>query len=171
MTNNNGTASWLEANINGDPLFTGTGDHPHALTADSPCRNAGTPDTTGLFLPQNDLAGNPRIWEELVDLGAYEWNNVGIDESAVGGRQSAVESFPNPFSTSTTIEYEIKEAGPVSLKIFNNIGQEVITLVNEHQSKGTHQVKWNADGMPAGIYCCRLTTDDCRLTTGKLVKY
>ncbi|MBN1338239.1 MAG: right-handed parallel beta-helix repeat-containing protein, partial [Bacteroidales bacterium] len=62
--------------ISTDPKFVGTGDHPYALQAISPCVDAGTPDTTGLFLPDVDYAGNPRIYAGYiprVDIGAYEY--------------------------------------------------------------------------------------------------
>ncbi len=62
--------------IETNPQFDGTGDHPYNLTAISPCINAGTPDTTGLNLPATDFAGNPRIYDGIVDridIGAYEF--------------------------------------------------------------------------------------------------
>jgi predicted outer membrane repeat protein len=80
VTSGQDTVIWLEGNINVDPLFTGSGAYPYSLLAGSPCRNAVAPDTSGLFLPLTDLAGGPRIWEERVDMGAYEWNNVGIPD-------------------------------------------------------------------------------------------
>ncbi len=170
QTNGNGTYSLLDGIIDSDPLFTGSSNDPYSLTGNSPCRNTGIPDTTGLMFPLTDLAGGPRIWEDRVDMGAYEWNNVGI-ESIAGSRQPSVGSYPNPFSSSTIIEYELEVAGFVSLKIFNSIGQEVKGLIYEEQSAGKHLVQWDAADLPAGIYYCSLTTGDSRRTTGKLVKY
>jgi len=63
-------------NIDSDPLFTGSGNHPFSLQPSSPCVNSGTPDTTGLNLPARDLAGNPRIASicyDRIDRGAYEY--------------------------------------------------------------------------------------------------
>jgi predicted outer membrane repeat protein len=167
-TNNNGTDTLLEANINADPLFIGTGDYPYALSAASPCLNAGTNDTTGLFLPSTDLAGNPRIWNDRVDIGAYEWNNVGIDESGVGGHRSSVSSYPNPFTSSTTFRYTLEESGMITLEVCNQVGQVVAKLVNEQQTSATYQVKWNAVGLPAGIYYYSLRSSK-QSNTGKLI--
>ncbi|MCK4694602.1 MAG: right-handed parallel beta-helix repeat-containing protein, partial [Candidatus Cloacimonetes bacterium] len=61
-----------ENNIDSDPLFIGIGDHPYSLQNISPCIDAGTPDTTGLYLPEFDIAGNPRISHNRIDIGAYE---------------------------------------------------------------------------------------------------
>ncbi|MBS3768202.1 MAG: hypothetical protein KGY75_08835, partial [Candidatus Cloacimonetes bacterium] len=72
-TNNNGTIFWGEGNIDQDPLFVGGDPFSYQLSEDSPCIDAGTPDTTGLNLPATDLAGNPRIYNGRVDIGAYEY--------------------------------------------------------------------------------------------------
>ena len=75
---------------------------------------------------------------------------VGYPE--VGSRQSAVSSYPNPFSTSTTFDYILEEPGMVTLEIFNQVGQLEVVLVNEQQTSGRQNVQWDADEMPAGIY-------------------
>lgn len=69
------------------------------------------------------------------------------------------ENFPNPFNPSTTIKYEIPFNGLVTIKIYNLIGQEIATLVNETQQAGMHFVKWNASNMPSGAYFYRLTVN------------
>jgi len=74
-TNGNGSFNSI-AGISEDPLFVGTGEHPYALSDESPCINTGNPDTTGLNLPELDLAGNTRIYGGRIDMGAYENQNV-----------------------------------------------------------------------------------------------
>jgi hypothetical protein len=66
------TFNWMEGNIDEDPLFAFTGEHLYSLLEDSPCINAGIPDTTGLNLPEYDFAGNPRVLNGRIDMGAYE---------------------------------------------------------------------------------------------------
>jgi hypothetical protein len=66
------------------------------------------------------------------------------------------QNYPNPFNPSTTIQYQLTEDGHVSLKIFNTLGKEVVTLVNSHQQKGRHAVHFNASGLPSGMYLYRL---------------
>ena len=55
---------------------------------------------------------------------------------------SLAQNFPNPFNPATTIRYELKEAGAVTLRIYDLMGQQVRELVNAPQSSGRHQVTW-----------------------------
>ncbi|MCP4708212.1 MAG: PKD domain-containing protein, partial [Planctomycetes bacterium] len=65
---------YYENNLDADPLFLGLGwDYPYGLRPNSPCIDAGQPDTTGLNLPEMDLAGNHRLRDGIVDMGAYEF--------------------------------------------------------------------------------------------------
>jgi hypothetical protein len=70
------------------------------------------------------------------------------------------QNYPNPFNPSTTITYEIPKAGSVQLKIYNILGQEISTLVNEIQTVGKHSVLFNAQQtikqFSSGIYFYRL---------------
>jgi photosystem II stability/assembly factor-like uncharacterized protein len=77
--------------------------------------------------------------------------------------------YPNPFSNSTTIEYDLEESAKVSLMIFNHLGQQVEVLVNEEQARGTHQVQWDAGDLLAGVYYCLLKTGK-HLITEKIIK-
>jgi len=95
------------------------------------------------------------------------------DEDLLGGElnvgiPSAVAlegNYPNPFNPSTTIRYGIPTDGLVSLKIYNTLGQEVVTLVDGFQNAGYHSATWNgrnASGntVSSGIYLYRLVAGD-----------
>jgi len=141
VTNNNGTIFWMEGNIDDDPLFIGSGDHPFALLAASPCVDVGTPDTTGLFLPPYDIIGNPRIWNERVDMGAYEWNSLGVEESEVESSKSNVLCYPNPFTTFTTIAYELDQPEIVRITFYNQFGS-LVDVIEEYQHQGLNKLVW-----------------------------
>jgi hypothetical protein len=68
---------------------------------------------------------------------------------------SLAQNYPNPFNPSTTISYSLPKTAFVSLRIFNTLGQEVATLVNEQKEAGYYQVRWNAV-VPSGIYFYQL---------------
>ncbi len=66
------------------------------------------------------------------------------------------QNYPNPFNPSTEIKFSIKDAGFTSLKIYNEAGQEVATLVNETMQANNYSVTWNASNMPSGVYFSRI---------------
>jgi hypothetical protein len=66
---------------------------------------------------------------------------------------------PNPFSQSVNITMEIEKAGYTELAIYNNMGRLVANLLKGELGKGEHQVSWNGEGFPAGMYFCVLRTE------------
>ncbi len=68
------------------------------------------------------------------------------------------QNFPNPFNPSTNFRYQIGNAGFVSMKIYNVLGQEVSTPVNEYKEAGSYNTTWSAAGFNSGIYFCKLQT-------------
>jgi 2',3'-cyclic-nucleotide 2'-phosphodiesterase (5'-nucleotidase family) len=68
------------------------------------------------------------------------------------------QSYPNPFNPSTTISYTLPVNGIVMLKIYNSLGQEVVTLINGQSTAGTHEVVWDASKFASGVYFYRLQT-------------
>jgi hypothetical protein len=68
------------------------------------------------------------------------------------------QNYPNPFNPSTNISYKIHEAGNVSLKVYNVLGTEVATLVDEYKPAGSYTIKFNASNISSGIYFYKLTT-------------
>ena len=68
------------------------------------------------------------------------------------------QNYPNPFNPSTTINYSVPTNGLVTLKIFNVLGQEVKTLVNNVQNAGLHTVSFNASSLASGVYIYRLSS-------------
>jgi hypothetical protein len=69
-------------------------------------------------------------------------------------------NYPNPFNSSTTIEYGLLEAGRVRIDIYNLLGRRVETLVDEDMQPGRHRVVWDASGYSSGVYFYRIETSD-----------
>jgi hypothetical protein len=74
------------------------------------------------------------------------------------------QNYPNPFNPSTTIKYQLPVTGPVSLQVFNALGQEVAILVNERKAAGYHQVNFDASRLASGMYIYRLTAGNKVIT-------
>jgi hypothetical protein len=70
------------------------------------------------------------------------------------------QNYPNPFNPSTNIRYQIQKAGMVKISVYNMLGKEIETLVNEKHSPGTYEVSWVGTGYPSGVYFYKLIAGD-----------
>jgi photosystem II stability/assembly factor-like uncharacterized protein len=88
--------------------------------------------------------------------------------SQVQGWYALHQNYPNPFNPSTAISYDLAARSHVTLRIFNVLGQEVATLVNEIQEAGFRSVRFDGSGLPSGVYFCRFRASNF-VQTQKLV--
>ncbi len=148
-------------NIDEDPIFTGIGENPYQIDYGSPCIDAGTLELPSFItIPEFDLAGNPRIVGETIDMGAYEWNpTVGMSEYQPINQQveKLINVAPNPFTDNTKITVTTPVSGNVRLEVYNNYGQRVKVLLNSTSLSGKSILNWNGkDGqnimLPPGNY-------------------
>jgi len=68
------------------------------------------------------------------------------------------QNNPNPFSNSTKIGFALAEKNYITLRIYNTLGQEIVTLIDEELDAGEHNIDWNAVGLPSGVYYYRLSS-------------
>ena len=119
-----------------EPGFAESQPEYYQLSSLSPCIDSGTPDTLGLNLPQMDLAGNWRIWNDRIDMGCYEYGSepyVGIDDPELPSPQHdiSISVYPNPLLNTSQagevfIDFSLIKK-PVSqpvIEIFNIRGQK-----------------------------------------------
>jgi len=78
------------------------------------------------------------------------------DEKQIPKEFSLMQNYPNPFNPSTNIKFRIPDFGFVSLKVYDVLGNEVATLVNEDKTAGSYEVKFDAAGLSSGIYFYKL---------------
>jgi uncharacterized repeat protein (TIGR02543 family) len=83
-------------------------------------------------------------------------------------------NYPNPFSTQTTIPFELKEASHIKISVINNLGQEVYTMINKQLPPGKYTTHWdgrdkNKNRLPDGIYFCQIITDLHSIQVKKLI--
>lgn len=97
--------------------------------------------------------------DQFVDGWGWAIDNLKIQEDLVGVENETIptqfelsQNYPNPFNPSTIIKYALPKEEKVTLKVYNNVGELVVTLVNEVQSVGLHQVTFNASRLASGVY-------------------
>lgn len=77
-----------------------------------------------------------------------------------GGTPSSFQleqNYPNPFNPATKINYTVDKAGPVSIKVYNTLGQEVATLLNQNLQPGSYQVTFDGSALASGMYIYKMT--------------
>ena len=151
-----------EGNINFNPLFSDTLFH---LADSSPCIGAGIDsiEISGVwyYCPSICYYGGPRPNPagSMPDIGACEspLGISGVEDGAILPTKFALQqNFPNPFNPSTLISYQLPVGGNVTLKVFDLLGCEVATLVNEDKSAGKYEVEFNAENLHSGVYFYRI---------------
>lgn len=120
--------------------------------------NGTTTDTKEYsFTDKNLTAGNYSYRLKQIDFdGTFAYSNIVEADISLPSQFELVQNYPNPFNPSTKIQYNIPEAGNVKLTVFNLLGQEVKTLVNEFKEAGSHIINFNAEGLNSGIYLYRV---------------
>jgi hypothetical protein len=88
--------------------------------------------------------------------GSYEYSNViYVDLNQVNGF-SLSQNFPNPFNPVTVISYQLPQSGMITLKVYDILGREVASLVDEYQPEGRYEVEFDAEGLSSGVYLYRI---------------
>ena len=145
-------------NINEDPLFV-AGDTIFHLSGSSPCIGAGIDsiEINGIlyYAPLTDIDGQTRPYGNGFDIGSDEWHLISEvegshDIASVSFR--LLQNFPNPFNPSTKIQYFVPQTSKVRIKVFDVLGNEIETIVNEEKQAGTYELTWYANGLPSGVY-------------------
>jgi uncharacterized lipoprotein YddW (UPF0748 family) len=110
-----------------------------------------------------DRLHNESIISNTVQVGVTNT----IETTALASR--LLPNYPNPFSETTTIRYELKKEGWVNLTIFNLAGAQVAQLVQQRQVEGNYETNWQADGLPNGVYICTLSLDGVAAVSQQIV--
>jgi len=94
--------------------------------------------------------------DSSVLIAEFEKVQSGVDEQINQYTFALSQNYPNPFNPVTMISYEVPQSAPTTLKIFDLLGKEVSTLVNEITNAGPHTIEFNATQFPSGIYFYQL---------------
>jgi len=111
------------------------------------------------FVDKNVSAGKYSYRLKQSDLdGTTEYSSEVEAEITAPTKFTLKQNYPNPFNPSTTIEYSIPQSGNVKLKIYNSIGEEITTLVNNYEEAGNYKIIFDASSLSSGIYFYKLET-------------
>ncbi len=94
--------------------------------------------------------------------GTYEYSSIVEVSVQVPKIFELSQNYPNPFNPATTIEFNLPIKSLVTLKVYNPLGQEVVTIINNILEEGYHSIQFDASKLPSGIYLYELAASDFR---------
>ena len=116
----------------------------------------GIGETYYYLVTATDFNGNESDYSTEVNMTL-----LAVDEiAAVPEDFELAQNYPNPFNPATTIEYALPEAGQVTVKVYNLLGVEVATLVNNFKVAGRYNVQWQAGDLASGVYLVQMRSAD-----------
>jgi hypothetical protein len=133
------------------PVWTGVEIPVEYITAD-------TPDSATILM--TTFTGMRHGGSSLsVDNLAFDASVTAVDASAGADlpvRTSLRQNYPNPFNPTTVVSYQLSVVSNVRIAVYDVLGREIGTLMDEVKQPGTYSVTWNAAGRPSGVYFCRM---------------
>ena len=107
---------------------------------------------------RNDAGG---IYAQNINLNGTYGGPTGIVSSGeVPNKYSLSQNYPNPFNPTTTIKFEVAKNSFVSIKVFDLLGREVKSLVNNNLNAGTYEYTFNASEFSSGMYFYKMTSNE-----------
>lgn len=149
---------------------------PGVMATDYPGQN---PYHSFTYLISQDASPNPAGWYYITSsdttvaiylIRAYVSLTTGVKQPVemTPAEFKLSQNYPNPFNPSTVIDYQLTMNSFVTLKVYDMLGREVKTLVNEREDAGTHTATFNAANLPSGVYFYRIQAGNF-VQTKKLV--
>ncbi len=152
----NGTYMGVGAN-NLSPVGTYT-----QFSIDITYLSADVPDTVIIAIFASNSTGFPHVGTKMFidDLAWGSATDITDKGNQIPDKFSLEQNYPNPFNPSTKIHWQSPISGQQSLKIYNVLGDEVATLVDEYKPAGNYEIEFNASHLSSGIYFYKLEAED-----------
>ena len=114
------------------------------------------------FNDLSDIYGSVKLQYRLKQIdfnGVFSFSDV-VEVEFEPENYSLAQNYPNPFNPSTSISFTLTKSTFVRLKIFNILGNEVTTLLNQVMPGGRHEIKFDANNLPSGVYLYTISAGD-----------
>ena len=116
---------------------------------------------TNIWFSWENLALFDFTGELLSSISAFDSTATSIDEDISKINEFKLDqNYPNPYNPKTSIQYSISNKQFVTLKVYNLLGREVATLVNENKEAGNYMINLDASILPSGVYIYKLQAGD-----------
>ncbi len=165
-------------NIDEVPNFMGFGDHPYMPLTGSPCIDAGIIDNSffplNWVIPNEDLVGNSRIFNDAIDMGCYEYVFEQPLPPAQEEKKMHINTslemlvYPCPAHTTLSFQYKLAKDADVQLSIYDMQGRLVVELVDNKQTKGLQKLAWDVQSLLTGTYIYKMRAGG-QMKTGQIL--
>jgi hypothetical protein len=165
LNNDNVTLSWMtstETNNSGFEIQRKIIDaeNSHWITVGFVAGNSTTTEPSNyLFIDDIRSINGKQLTYRLKQIdfdGHYNFSNKIMVETITLTKFSLEQNYPNPFNPTTTIKFSIPVEVNVSLKIYDALGSEVETILNQKIEPGNYKYQWDASAYPGGVYFYRI---------------
>jgi len=143
-----------------------TGAFAHNVKADDGSFTSGVPALPPWTYNHvfTSAGNNPYYCEPHGGPGGFGMSGVVVvqnpvsvsDDELIAEKFELMQNYPNPFNPSTNIEFRISDRVFVSLRVYNILGDEITTLINEEKQSGVYEAVFNASGLASGMYLYKL---------------
>ena len=117
---------------------------------------------------RDNILAVPNFYSNSVDLIPVSLSSVEEEKSTLTELFELYQNYPNPFNPVTKIKYEIPQSANASLKVYDVLGNEIVTLINEEKPAGSYQIEFDGVDLPSGIYFYQLKSNSY-INTKKMV--
>lgn len=138
----NSAHSWIDNSVSKPGKFDPKIEYSYKVKA------VDNSNKSSLYSNQVSIIGNGFIWK----INDEDNDN----ESKVITKYSLNQNYPNPFNPTTTISFQLPESGYTTLKVYNNLGEEVEELENSFKNSGNYSISFDASNLPSGVYFYKL---------------
>jgi hypothetical protein len=109
------------------------------------------------YVDHSPIGGNKFVYrlKQIDNDGTFTYSDA-VEVEVIPNRYELYQNYPNPFNPSTTIRFSLKETQDVKIVIYDQLGQEVNTIVNQKYDAGYHEFEFNASGIASGVYFYRI---------------
>jgi hypothetical protein len=113
------------------------------------------------FIDKNPVGGTKFVYrlKQIDNDGQFEYSKE-VEVEVVPNEFALYQNYPNPFNPATNIKFSLPKAARVNLSVYNLLGENIATLLNEEKEAGFYNVQFDASSLSSGVYIYRLTTED-----------
>ena len=161
IAESNNECSFAITETDGSYIIENLSSGNYMITSDKPGYISNPGNTAAIDYEQN-------IFSSSVNVIMNNNSVTDADDDRLPSNFSLEQNYPNPFNPTTAISYQITAFSHVMLKVYDLLGREVATLVDEMKQPGRYEVKFNGSNISSGTYFYRLQAGDF-ISTKKLV--